>query len=449
MTSTRKALLTATGVCVLLASVGAGVLVRHGAETTVPTASGATGSDLGSPLAAREAPLVASLAEEPNIPESDFFYRLMELVKREYVDPVKDEDKLAVGSVRGMVGSLADPLATFMGPEQFSAFTNTQRGLFAGVGIETQFRYDEAVLERIRKKELVRDPAELVPQLLITAVAPAGPADRAGLRAGDRVDSVNGRWVLSAEKIATFREESRAIRESKREAAEIDRLLREMQTRARDGLTPARARDLLTVGETGTLKLTVSRGSDRKTVDLTKQRTTWPAVVAQPDGTLRVAIFAQTPTELRKALAGKTAVRLDLRNQPLGNFEALKPVLAELAPAGVYGGVANERGRPVQPFAITTGTTEARKITLLVDESTRGAGEILALALSSRGKATLSGKATRADRDLIAVHALPDGSGYTLPIGRYQVEAPKTPPRPASATRPAARPATPGQESPK
>jgi len=426
MNSSRNALLSAAGTLVLLGSLGAGVFARHAADQSVPEAL--------ETIVPRDTPLVASLADEPSIPESDFFFRLVELVKREYVDPVKDENKLAIGAVRGMVGSLVDPLANFMGPEQFSAFTNTQRGIYAGIGIETQFRYDNKVLERIKQKQLIRDPAELVPQLLVTAVAPGGPADLAGVKPGDRIDSVNGRWILSAAKITAFRSESKAIRESKRTATEIDQLLREMQTRAKDGLTPARARDQITVGESGTIKLSWEHAGKVLTADVTKQRTRWPALQTLPDGTIRLAIFAQTAGELRKAIQNTKTLRLDLRDQPQGNYDALKAVLSELAPVGIYGGIANERGRPVQPFRITEGTTTKRSITLIVNESTRGAAEILALALSSRNIAKLTGKATKGDRAFVAVLSLPEGNGYTLPVGLYQVAAP--PPVPA------ARPAT-------
>jgi len=56
--------------------------------------------------------------------------------------------------------------------------------------------------------------------------------------------------------------------------------------------------------------------------------------------------------------------------------------------------------------------------------------EVFALALSSKGRAKLSGAAMAGDRSISEVVALPDGGGYTLVKGRYSATAVKKAPRP-------------------
>jgi C-terminal processing protease CtpA/Prc len=51
---------------------------------------------------------------------------------------------------------------------------------------------------------------------------------------------------------------------------------------------------------------------------------------------------------------------------------------------------------------------------------------MFALALQSKGKATLVGSLTGGDRTLVDIVPLPDGSGYVLPIGEYQVNVTNT-----------------------
>src|SRR5690349_3725465 len=58
------------------------------------------------------------------IPEDDFYRGLVSLLKREYVEPITDERKLAIGAVKGMVNSLQDPRSIFMDPDEFRVYLN-------------------------------------------------------------------------------------------------------------------------------------------------------------------------------------------------------------------------------------------------------------------------------------------------------------------------------------
>src|SRR5579883_1921260 len=102
------------------------------------------------------------------------FGRVLVEVENEYVDPV-DRAKLVSGAIRGMVAEL-DPHSSYMAPEEFQAFESDTEGQFGGVGIEVETRNE---------------------QLIVLSPIEGSPAERAGVRRGDVIVSVDGRDATS------------------------------------------------------------------------------------------------------------------------------------------------------------------------------------------------------------------------------------------------------------
>ena len=104
-------------------------------------------------------------------PYSDFgqLGRVLVLVENQYVEPV-DHKKVVEGAIKGMVREL-DPHSAYMPPEDFRLFQSDTEGKFGGVGVEVDLRDDA-----------------------ITVIAPieGSPAERAGIRSGDRIVAVDG-----------------------------------------------------------------------------------------------------------------------------------------------------------------------------------------------------------------------------------------------------------------
>ncbi|HEX4447780.1 MAG TPA: PDZ domain-containing protein, partial [Polyangiaceae bacterium] len=96
--------------------------------------------------------------------------RVLVDVEQEYVDPV-DRAKLVDGAIKGMVAEL-DPHSSYMTPEEFHAFESDTEGEFGGIGIEVESRSD---------------------QLVVLAPIEGSPADRAGIKSGDIIVSVDGK----------------------------------------------------------------------------------------------------------------------------------------------------------------------------------------------------------------------------------------------------------------
>lgn len=98
MNATAKSFIAAGA---LLASAGAilvGTRMRDGVDVGG-----------GGPLQAANVEGLVASRDPREVPEGDYFYEISNLLKQRYVEPIKDEQKLALGAVRGMVGSLGDP----------------------------------------------------------------------------------------------------------------------------------------------------------------------------------------------------------------------------------------------------------------------------------------------------------------------------------------------------
>jgi C-terminal peptidase prc len=98
--------------------------------------------------------------------------RVLVLIENDYVDPV-DRDRLLTGAIKGMVAEL-DPHSSYLPARDFKVLQDDTRGQFAGIGVEVDFRNDR-----------------------VTVISPidGSPAQRAGIRPGDVIVSIDGQAV--------------------------------------------------------------------------------------------------------------------------------------------------------------------------------------------------------------------------------------------------------------
>ncbi|KQX17304.1 peptidase S41 [Streptomyces sp. Root431] len=227
----------------------------------------------------------------------------------------------------------------------------------------------------------------------VTRVQPGGPAERAGLRAGDRLVSVDGRPVGALS------------------VSEVVSLLRG------DGV-PGSA-----------VVLRVERGRAVRTETLLRARlATDPVSVRRlDDGAVLIKVAAFTKgagsrvrDAVRDAPAG-AGVLLDLR----GNSGGLVAEAAVAASAFLDGGLVatyDVEGEQRAVYADGGGDT-GRPLVALIDGGTMSAAELLTGALQDRGRAVTVGSRTFGKGSVQMPSALPDGSVAELTVGHYRTPA--------------------------
>ncbi len=107
----------------------------------------------------------------PEEVDMSLLWEAWDTLENTYVNPKEiDHKKLVHGAISGMVSSLQDPYTTFFTPEETTTFLEDVSGEFEGVGMEIGIREE---------------------QLQVVAPLEGTPAERAGLRPGDKIIKID------------------------------------------------------------------------------------------------------------------------------------------------------------------------------------------------------------------------------------------------------------------
>lgn len=421
-----KRSLLATGVVVtLIAAVVVGGLVRNRMEL-------GPGIAIGGPITMES--LVSSTDGIPSateskdpISESTFFYHLTLLLEKEYYEDIKDEQALAVGAVRGMVNSLADSDSVFMKPEQMAAFRARLNGTFEGIGAELKLHYDEAELKKLQNEligssgldaDVNYDPMLLVPTVIVTTVVPGGSADKAGLKVGDRVTRINGKWALSSEELSDVKSIRERLAKGEIDQEQAQTYIDELRKRFESTVTPGRAIDQLVLGTSG--KVDVEwRSGDGKTGKGSMEKGTFHLPAVKLDGNVvTLRFFADAPERLAALDLPKNVV-IDLRQSTMGDFDSMRECLSIIGQNREYGKIRSSQAGKPRSLSVTNSSAPTRNIQIVADGSTWGAAAVFASALVRTGTAGMPTGTVPDNLPWIDVMHLPDGSGYTLRTGTF------------------------------
>ena len=328
-------------------------------------------------LGAAAAPLARALdGQEATFQKLSLFAEALRHIEANYVLPVRPE-QLIYGAIGGMVATL-DPHSEFLDPAQYREFLSDSEGRFAGIGVEIA----------------VRDG-----WLTVLSVFRGGPAERAGLRPGDRFVTLDGR-------------PARDMR-----IADAVRLMR---------------------GEPGTtVHVQVRREDAEHTlgVTLTRAYIDTPSVEARvlPGGViyLRIQRFQSTTAdEVRVALdralgamhraGAERGVLLDLRDDGGGLLQQAVRVADAFLRAGEIVSTRGRAGEPLERWeAHARGTRPAWPMVALINGYTASAAEILAGALQDHRRATLVGTRSFGKGSVQRLIELSDGSALKLTTATY------------------------------
>ena len=323
--------------------------------------------------ASRDAGADALLVEDTRL-----LAEVLERVRREYVDRI-DEEALVEAAIRGVIADL-DPHSAFLGPAEFRDIRISTSGRYSGIGIE------------------MATDGELI---VVVAPADDGPADRAGIRAGDIIVAVDDLPVG---------------------AADLDDAVHRLRGVSGTMVRLAVRRE----GVDAPLVFDLERGP----VALQSVRAEW---LEGGDAYARISHFTDaTPAELHAALrkleqeAGRPlpGLVLDLRSNPGGVLEAGIEVADMFLDGGL---IVSAEGRvPESRFrahATPGDVLGGAPMVLLVNQGSASAAEIVAGALKDQGRAALVGTRTFGKGSVQTIMPLTAGRAIKLTTARYYTPA--------------------------
>lgn len=283
-----------------------------------------------------------------------------------------DDVPFEEGMIDGLFGALNDPYSVYMNPDEYKSFNETSAGSFGGIGIVISAGEDN----------------------LITVVAPIEdtPAERLGVKTGDKIIKVDGKEVFG-------NKQDEAVKMIK--------------------------------GEPGTeVTLTLVRGEEKpfdlkitRAIIVIKSVKSRMLPGADKLGYLRITSFDDKVTEEfishLKALQqqGAKGLVLDLRGNPGGSLQHVVEIADYILGKQLIVYTKDNQGRE-ERFE-----SDAKKIDLpivvLVDGGSASASEILTGAIKDGKAGVVIGTTTFGKGLVQTVRDLPGGDGIKLTIAQY------------------------------
>ncbi len=299
---------------------------------------------------------------------------LLHIIDDQYVDAV-DIDSLVDKAIPQILADL-DPHSVYISAKDVQQATDDLKGSFSGVGIEFVIREDTIHVQGVIKN---------------------GPAEQAGVLAGDKIVSVDGKPFVG-------------------KAVTNDEAMRRLK------------------GQKGTkVKIGVIRYGQKKQKYFTITRDDIPqksinAVYMLDDNTgyIRIKNFGETTyPELLIALAqlsqkGFSNLVIDLRDNTGGYLNAATQIANEFLPKNRLIVYTQGRKSPREDYKSDgRGSYQNIPLVILINEASASASEILAGAMQDNDRATIIGRRSFGKGLVQQQIGFPDGSMIRLTIARY------------------------------
>lgn len=306
--------------------------------------------------------------------KKDKLNRLIDYIDYEYVDDV-NTDSIVDVTVNGILENL-DPHSVYIPTEAYQDNADDMRGNFVGIGISFYVYKDTiAVIRTIE----------------------GGPAEKAGIRAGDRLLYADGMKIFGGA------------------------VPRDSITRYLKGALDSKV-DLKVYrkGEDELLQFKVTRNRvPIASVDASYK-------ISDDIGYIKINRFSETTyAEFKKSLKelkneGATKLVLDLRNNPGGYITSAEKIADEFLDEDKLILITkNKSGKVDHTFSTGKGDFEDGEVYVLINENTASASEIVAGALQDNDKGTIIGRRSFGKGLVQREMALGDGSAVRLTIARY------------------------------
>ncbi len=320
---------------------------------------------IGGSLASR------AVADNEDTYESlEVFSQVLHRIQQDYVEETHP-DELILGAINGMVHTL-DPYSQYMTPEQYKAFREETSGEYHGIGVEIS-----ATEEGLR----------------VIRPYPGSPAEKAGIRPGDLIVSVEGVAISSI---------------GPDEA--ISRIKGRRGTKVRLGV--------LREGWEEPREFLVERDQIRT------HAVSW-AMLEDGYGYVRISQFQERVAEdVRKAIKAMSkqgdlkGVVLDLRGNPGGLVDEAVRLCDLFIDHGVIV-TTRGRGEPEVERARRGGTLRDLRLTVLINGGSASASEIVAGALQDHGRAIIVGEPSYGKGSVQNIIRLENDGALRLTVAKY------------------------------
>ena len=299
---------------------------------------------------------------------------LLHLIDDRYVDTVNVND--LVEKAMPQILSELDPHSVYISAKDVQTANDDLRGSFSGVGIEFTIRQDT---------------------LHVQQVIGNGPAERAGVIAGDKIVTVDGK-PFTGKKLTN--EEA------------MHRLKGPKDTKVKLGI--------LRYGERKVRTIVVTRG------EIPTKSITATYMLDEDTGYIRIKNFGEnTYPELLIALAklsqeGFQNLTIDLRGNTGGYLQSAVQIVNEFLPKNRLIVYTQGRKSPRQEYRSDgRGSYQQIPLVILIDEASASASEILAGAIQDNDRGTIIGRRSFGKGLVQEPIAFNDQSMIRLTIARY------------------------------
>ena len=299
---------------------------------------------------------------------------LLHIIDDQYVDNV-NIDSLVDKAIPQILSDL-DPHSVYITAKDMQAANDELKGSFSGVGIEFNIREDTLHVQNVIKN---------------------APAERAGLLAGDKVVSIDGKPFVG--KIVSNDEAMRRLKGPK-------------DTKVRIGV--------LRYGHKKPLEFTVTRG------DIPQKSITATYMLDDDTGYIRIKNFGErTYPDMLIALAklsqeGCKNLVIDLRDNTGGFLQSAVQMANEFLPKNKL--IVYTQGRKSQRQAYESdgrGSYQRMPLVVLINEGSASSSEIFAGAMQDNDRATVIGRRSFGKGLVQQQMGFTDGSLIRLTIARY------------------------------
>lgn len=351
-------------------------------------------------------PNISIVNKEPpsGLTSVDFtpFWIVWQRLAQSYYDKSKlDQQKMLNGAVIGMVNALDDPFTVYLPPVQNTNFKQGLAGQFSGIGAELSSKGKD---------------------IIVIAPLDGSPAEKAGIKSGDTILSVDGQSTASW----TLSQAVDKIRGQKGTQVTLKVLHKDNKKQEDIKIT----RDVITVKSVAMNILSAECKSDGCKLIAKGDSCTKTECVDY--AYFRLSQFGDNTNQewsnLIKGFVDKIkadkkikGVVLDLRNNPGGYLTDAQFIASEFLPKGnkVVGEDTGAEQTQLNVERQGLLTDLGVKVVVLINGGSASASEIVSGALRDHKRATLVGEKSFGKGTIQAAEDLGDGSGLHVTIAKW------------------------------